>query len=172
MQRRQLLSGLGIGLASAGIIGTGAFRQVTATRNVTVTTSDDSSANLAITGPTDETATNNGVVEIDLSKVNKNAVSTFDNILEFDYNGGRDLSGTASGDNQLELSIKDSESFPNSAVNFYQHDTSTSVVGNTWSIQDSVNLPAALDMVVDTTGSNDPTTLSQIVIEAEVTQIS
>jgi len=171
MQRRQLLSGLGIGLASAGIIGTGAFRQVTATRNVSVTTSDDSSANLAITGPTDETTTNDGVVEIDLSKVNKEAVTTFDNILEFNYNGGRDLSGTASGDNQLELSIKDSESFPNSAVDFYQHDTTTSVVGNTWTIQDTSGLPAALDMEVDTTGSNDPTTLSEVKIDTKITQI-
>jgi len=171
MQRRQLLSGLGIGLASAGVIGTGAFRQVTATRNVTVTTSDDSSANLEISGPTDETTTNNGVVEIDLSKVNKNAVSTFDNILEFDYNGGRDLTGTSSGDNHLEITIQDPG---NSAVDFYQTGTTTSVVGsgNTWTIQDPSNLPAALDMEVDTTGSNDPTTLDEVVIDVEVTQIS
>jgi len=167
MRRRQLLSGLGIGLAGAGVIGTGAFRQVQATRNVTVTTSDDSSANLAITGPTSETTTSNGVVEIDISKVNEDAVTTFDNILEFDYNGGRDLSGTASGDNQLELTI---QSLSNSAVDFYQHDTTTSVVGSTWSIQDPANLPAALDMEVDT-AAGDPTTLSQIVIEAKVTQI-
>jgi len=133
-----------------------------------VTTSDDSSANLAITGPTDETTTNNGVVEIDLSKVNKEAVTTFDNILEFDYNGARDLSGTQSGDNQLELSI---QSFSNSAVDFYQHDTTTSVVDSTWSIQDSSNLPAAIDMEVDTTVADDPTTLGEIKIDVEVTQI-
>lgn len=80
------------------IVGTGAFSQVSAQRSVTVETTGDGEANLGIEPfeISDGTSSNasqyvnapeNGTVSLNIEKVNQNAVTTIDRLLQITNNG-------------------------------------------------------------------------------------
>ena len=98
MQRRTfLLSVGGTAIAGGAALGSGAFSQVEADRDVSVTLADDAAAYLSLAEGTGNSAFTNvtvdGHVEIDFSALNEatgandNAVSSFDALVEVGNNG-------------------------------------------------------------------------------------
>ena len=100
MNRRNVLVGLG-GLAIGGgaLFGSGAFDQVEAERDVTVQTTDDADALLALEVDDDYEDVTDGVTSIDLSDsnldnadgLNPDAETTFEDILTITNNGTQEV---------------------------------------------------------------------------------
>ena len=100
MNRRNVLVGLG-GLAIGGgaLFGSGAFDQVEAERDVTVETTDDADALLAIDVDDDYEDISSGVTSIDLSDdnltsaqgLNPDAETTFEDMLTITNNGTQEV---------------------------------------------------------------------------------
>jgi hypothetical protein len=96
MQRRTLLAGIGsIAAGGAAVIGTGAFTQVSANRDVTVSVADDSDSRLAIRrarksdGSLHANAAEyvveegDGTLALDLSNLNQDGTTIIDALLDF-----------------------------------------------------------------------------------------
>lgn len=95
--RRNAVIGMGTIAAGAGIIGgTGAFTQVEAERNVSVSTTDDTEALLAFE-PLDTpdgneyAAVTDNTVEIDIGGINLNALTKLSRVFSVTNNGGGDI---------------------------------------------------------------------------------
>lgn len=95
--RRNALIGMGTVAVGAGIIsGTGAFTQVEAERNVSVSTTDDTEALLAFE-PLDTpdgnayAAVTDDMVEIDISGINLNALTKLSRVFSVTNNGNGDV---------------------------------------------------------------------------------
>jgi len=110
MNRRNVLIGLGTVAAGGGAaLGTGAFSSVEANREVSVTLAGDSAALLGLqvndgnfNGLNDGgTSGTNGetTIDIDLSSINDDAVTTFSNALTIDNGGASSVSLSFNTDN-------------------------------------------------------------------------
>jgi hypothetical protein len=130
MQRRKFIAGLG-SLAAAGAagIGTGAFTQVTATRNVDVKVAGDNSAYLRLAGTggansafvTDDGSGSTLSIDLDASNsttnggegVNPDAVTQLDQVFEIKNQGTQEveLSISKSGDNSGLVEFHPSTSY-------------------------------------------------------------
>jgi len=108
INRRNVLIGLGTGVAAGGAaIGTGAFSQVTATRDVNIDTSDDTEAYVileAASGADNYVSQEGGQLQIDLDDLNQNSVTEFDSLVEVSL--GDDASDDVEIDN-VSASIVD-----------------------------------------------------------------
>lgn len=102
MERRNFVIGLGGIAASAGLIaGSGAFSQISADRNMTVTVADDADAYMSLAlgdGSGPYATTNGGNVELDFGAVtgnatgvNDNAISSFDSVIEVGNNSDSEV---------------------------------------------------------------------------------
>lgn len=109
MRRRNALIGLGtLSVGAAGIIGSGAFTSVDATRSVSVTTSGDSAALLKFTAANTraEQYVNTGgdTISIDLSDgLNLNATTVFNPLITITNNSDNDI--------DLGLELKGDDTF-------------------------------------------------------------
>jgi hypothetical protein len=141
--RRNTLIGLGSLVAGSGaLIGTGAFSSVEADRQVTVNTTGDGDALLALSldtsyqGITDSGGSGtNGetTIGITLDKINDDAVTTFNEALTITNNGGNSVSLTID-DNSLD------------GVTFTLNTSSLDATGGS-------TTSATADIEVDTTGT-------------------
>lgn len=92
LNRRNALIGLGaIATGGGALFGSGAFSQVEADRTMTVSLSDDSTAELTLNGTstyaTTETGTNgSNILRLEFNNLNDDAVSTFDGVFEITNN--------------------------------------------------------------------------------------
>jgi len=94
INRRNVLIGLGTAVAAGGAaIGTGAFDQVEATRDVDIETTGDADAQLAL--ELDESVGDTGdgddVISVDISDLNERAKTTFEGALTVTNNGTEDI---------------------------------------------------------------------------------
>jgi hypothetical protein len=92
MDRRKFIAAMGsLAAGGAAATGTGAFTQVSADRTVTVDTESDAEGALLGLEPNDEDGvyadTTNGTLEVTFEDVNKNAVTTFENLVTIENNG-------------------------------------------------------------------------------------
>lgn len=100
MTKRNVLLALGLIVAIAGVaIGSGAFSQVEADRNVSITVDDDNAAFVQIEDAGSSfVSTNGGEVEISTSDLNngvhQNATVTTDPALNFTHNGNSSMNYT------------------------------------------------------------------------------
>lgn len=99
MNRRNVLIGLGATAAGGGaILGSGAFSQVEADRTVTVSTTGDASALLGLDLDTSYNGIADGgsgdAIQIDISQLNDNAITTFEDVLTVTNNGSQDVNLT------------------------------------------------------------------------------
>ena len=100
MERRKFIIGAGaLATGSAAAVGTGAFSSVEAERTIDINTTDDSGALLTIEQNSEYegdagdyvSETGDGLFEIDIDSVNKEAVTTFENLFVVTNTGGQDL---------------------------------------------------------------------------------
>lgn len=98
--RRNVLIGLGSVIAGGGaLLGTGAFTTVTAERTVSVETAGDADALLQITANEDYgedvgeyvSTTDDGTIQLTFDKVNRNAVTRFDELLQVGNQGTQEI---------------------------------------------------------------------------------
>ena len=146
MERRNFVIGLGGIAASAGLVaGSGAFSQIEADRNMSVTVADDAAAYLSLAEGTGDAAYSgvdaDGNVELAFGAVNEatgandNAVSWFDALVEVGNNG----------DNQVTLgyTVTDSGGVDvTGSVNLYTGSaggTTTDLAGQTLAAYDTTN---------------------------------
>ena len=156
LTRRNALIGLGTVAAGAGVIGgTGAFTSVDAERDLTIQSTNDSDANVQIEVDPDGKhesladggdGTGDGVVQLDFTGLNQNAITTYDDALRINptgsngnydvtvdieesdgtaiswvtatVNGGTDISGGTDVlvDIEIDLTNNDASTFPSDAV--------------------------------------------------------
>jgi len=154
LTRRNALIGLGTVAAGAGVIGgTGAFTSVDANRDLTIESENDSDANVQIeVDPEDkhdslsDADDDDGVVQLDFTDLNQNAVTTYADALRINptggngnydvtavieesdgtaiswvtatVNGGTDISGGTDVyvDIEIDLTNNDASTFPSDAV--------------------------------------------------------
>ncbi|MCL9816992.1 hypothetical protein [Natronocalculus amylovorans] len=114
MKRRQLilLSGATIGLGSA--LGTGAFSSVTAERTATINVAEDSTAYLRLDAKNSSTdivyQNDENEIQIELDKVNANAITTIENAFEIQNLGTQHIClsvSVSTGDDLSEDDIDD-----------------------------------------------------------------
>lgn len=154
MNRRNVLIGLGAVAAGGGaVLGSGAFSQVDADRSVSISTTGDGGALLALsldtgsyTGLSDNSGTSNGTnsentIQIDLESINDDAVTTFQDALIIENNGS----------NPVNLSIDD-----------------TNVSGVTFSLA-STSLPASATDDTDQTTATIEVDTRTTVSDGDVT---
>jgi len=100
MQRRKFVIGMGaLASGAAAAVGTGAFSSVDAERSVSVETTGDSDANLAFyanedyDGDEEEYVTETGdeTIELTFEDVNRDAVTSFDDLFVVQNNGTQDV---------------------------------------------------------------------------------
>ncbi len=103
MKRRKLLLSVGTATGATSIVGSGAFSSVEASRDLTVSVADDTDALLALR-PADTpngayVDTTGGTLSLDLSAVNPNALTVFDDVFKIENQGTQRiaLSGEKSG---------------------------------------------------------------------------
>ncbi|WP_276271532.1 hypothetical protein [Haloarcula litorea] len=89
MQRRKFLIGMGsLAAGSAAVMGTGAFGDVDAERNMSGGIVDDGSAYLSLTSPSKYSeVASDGEIEITLDRLNDEAENSFDSVLNVTNNG-------------------------------------------------------------------------------------
>ena len=112
LTRRNALIGIGTVAAGAGVIGgTGAFTSVDADRTVSINTTGDGSANVAITvDPNDQHGSGlsdaddgDNIVSLSLDNLNQNATTVFDGALGITPNRG------SAGSYNVSASIEDGD---------------------------------------------------------------
>lgn len=103
MKRRRLLLGVGTAVGATSIVGSGAFSSVEASRDLTVSVADDIEALLTLR-PADTpngayADVTDGTLSLDISTVNPNAVTVFDDVFKIENRGTQRiaLSGDKSG---------------------------------------------------------------------------
>ncbi|MDF9744921.1 hypothetical protein NDI89_04900 [Natrinema sp. S1CR25-10] len=148
MNRRNVLVGLGTIVAGGGAaLGTGAFSSVEADREMTIQTTGDGSALLALSATTSEFSgvSNNGtgdVLALQFSDLNADAVTTFNGLLTISNNGSNEV--------DLDVSTNEDVTF------LYDPDGSggrdTALSGNTATI--GVDGDMTFDVEIDLQGQN------------------
>jgi len=100
MDRRKFVIGMGaLATGSAAAVGTGAFSSIEAERTVSVETTDDSDANLAFyayeefEGDEEDYVTEgeDGTIEFNFENVNRDAVTTFEDLFVVQNNGSQSV---------------------------------------------------------------------------------
>lgn len=161
MNRRNVLVGLGTIVAGGGAaLGTGAFSSVEANRSMTIQTTGDGSALLALDAATGDF---NGVsdgntgdaLELQFSDLNADAVTTFNGVLTI----------TNNGNNEVELGVSNT----GDATFYYDSDGSGS--RNTALSGTPVTIGAnggsvIFDIEIDLTGQDSVNTTQQITLTA------
>lgn len=91
MRRRSTLLGLsGLVVGGGAVLGTGAFSTVEAERTVTIETAGDADAFLRLTdarGDSEYIEEDNGIIQINLHNLNRNATTTFRELVEITNQG-------------------------------------------------------------------------------------
>jgi len=149
--RRNLLIGLATATVGGGAaFGSGAFSQVEADRTVSVSATGDGSALLAFTiddsynGIDDtggQTGDGNSIVELSVSQLNDEAVTTFDSVLTITNNGSQDVT--------LSVNESSGNGIP-AALTFSSG--GSDLANNSQTIAAGTSLD--VDLEVDLTGSN------------------
>jgi hypothetical protein len=142
--RRNTLVVLLVLVAAGGIVGTGAFSQVSADRDLSVQTTGDGSANVQINvneelGVT-ETGSDSQTVGLSFNNINRNATTTFNETLEITP------SSTSAGSGNYEITI-------NENINGVSVDGPDSAVsqGTTGYVNFTIDSSAATDGTLDVT---------------------
>lgn len=96
MNRRNALIGLGtLSVGGGALFGSGAFSQVDADRTVTVSVTGDASALLALDLDTAYNGISDGstgnAIQIDITQLNDDAITTFADVLTVTNNGSQDV---------------------------------------------------------------------------------
>jgi len=165
MNRRNVLIGLGAVAAGGGAaLGTGAFSSVEAERTMTVSFSNDSTAELTLnptstyasTGTTDDSPNGADTLSISLSNLNDSAKSTFSGVFEITNNDStgadHDIQVLSSGD--IDGTVID---FQDASGTSLVDSGQTLINGNTISVT----------IVIDTTGGTSIANSQTVTIQAD-----
>ena len=166
LTRRNALIGLGTAAAGAGVIGgTGAFTSVDADRDLTIESTNDSDANVEIIVDPDDKhdslsdggdGTGDGVVQLDFTDLNQNAVTTYADALRINPTG-------SNGNYDVTVDIEESDG---TAINWV-----TATVNDGTDISGGTNVD--VDIEIDLTGEREAEELPEdAVIAISVSQAS
>lgn len=159
--RRNVLVLLGVLTVAGGVaFGTGAFTQVQADRTVTANVADDANAYLQLDGDGDYvTDSGNGEIEFTFDRLNDNATSTFEGVLNVTADPADDA-GT------YDVSVQSGTGLGSSAVMDVQDSSDSSIVGSSVSV--SAGTTEQLTIVFDTNNgdiSNAPDSITIVANE-------
>ena len=160
LTRRNALIGLGTVAAGAGVIGgTGAFTSVDADREFTIQSEGDSSANVQISvdpqGKHDSLSDggNSGVVQLDFTGLNQNAVTTYADALQINPTG-------SNGNYDVNVSIEETDG---TAIPWV-----TATVNSGTDVSAGTNV--TVDISIDLTNNDASSLPTDAVIAISVTQ--
>lgn len=173
MNRRNVLIGLGAVAAGGGaVLGSGAFSQVEANRSLTVSTTADSGAYLALS-PGDYSSTEAGdnagedVLQINVSKLNDDAVTTLE--------GAFNIENNTDDSTSKWIYVGANATVDGSTVDFQVTSTTPianandTIVGSGEAMELGAGDNVDVDIVVDAT-SGDPNFDNDVTIHAQDTQ--
>jgi hypothetical protein len=160
LNRRNVLVGIGTAAVGSGVaLGSGAFTQVEATRNVNMTTSDDASALLQIAEHTSGSAvvsqqTGQGdnsvsLIQLERTDLNEDALTQFDDAITVTNNGTQDVGfyvQTISGQ------VPD-------ALDFEETGGPSTIAGSANAVTINSGSSVDLNVIVDLTGAQSTTDL-------------
>lgn len=158
INRRNVLLGLGtMAVGGGAVAGSGAFSQVEADRTVSVSTANDDSALLSITGNDGDYFSEDGTggaIEVDIQDLNDDAKTVFEGLITVTNNGNNDVGVwvTLSDGSDLDFLDEDGESIVGGAG-------SSTDIGTT----ESENL----DVVFETGDRGDADTVTEVTFHAD-----
>ncbi len=169
MNRRNVLVGIGTAAVGSGVaLGSGAFTQVEATRNVNLNTSNDASATLQFTagsGATSivgtETDQNVDMIQLEQTNLNEDAITRFDAAISVTNTGNQGAGFYVATGTGIDPPLVIEENGGSSIVGS----------GNSVNLQPSSGNTVDLDVVIDLTGTTSASNLpTEITFNAENSQ--
>jgi hypothetical protein len=156
MNRRNVLAGLGtIVVGSGAVLGSGAFSQVTATREMSIAPSADSSANLELIANNSDIASDSGgagsELEIDGTSFNTDAETIYKNAF--------DITQSSGNDQEVAINVPTGPSF--ASITFYAYGSENDDISGEVDLSSQyVTLSSGADLVVGIEVDTDDTASS------------